>query len=237
MVPEATRRFRDQSRQSRGSVRYNGWLHLAFSELTCSFILAFAVSRVESPSASEWLMVPGTFLFANVVEYLGHRNPMHRPVRGLEPLFRRHTREHHRFFTASAMGGDSHRDYFLVLFPPALLGFFLGGIALPVAAFLFVVATPNVAWFFVAVAMAYYSAYEFLHFAYHQPDGSHLFRIPGLPFLRRHHLRHHDPVLMTRWNFNISFPIVDVVLGTRWTAAARPASTLPTAEDHIANET
>ena len=43
-------------------------------------------------------------------------------------------------------------------------------------------------------------------------------RVPGVAWLRQHHTTHHDPRLMSAWNFNITFPICDALLGTRWTA-------------------
>ncbi len=32
--------------------------------------------------------------------------------------------------------------------------------------------------------------------------------------LRTHHARHHDPRLMQRWNFNVTVPLFDAVMGT-----------------------
>ena len=55
----------------------------------------------------------------------------------------------------------------MVLFPPVMLVFFLGGVATPLAALLFLVASPNVAWLYVTTAMAYFLHVQWLHFAYH----------------------------------------------------------------------
>mgnify|MGYP001499167400 CR=1 FL=1 len=41
----------------------------------------------------------------------------------------------------------------------------------------------------------------------------------GLPLigrLKRLHQAHHDPRLMARYNFNITYPVCDVVFGTLW---------------------
>ena len=41
-------------------------------------------------------------------------------------------------------------------------------------------------------------------------------RLPLLSRLRRHHQAHHDPKRMGRYNFNITFPLCDRLLGTEW---------------------
>src|SRR5690606_37236622 len=130
------------------------------------------------------LVVPATFLLANFVEYRGHRGPMHHRRKGLASIFKRHTLEHHRFFTNSHMQLASSRDFAAVLFPPVLLGFFLGAIAAPIGALLFAVASANIAWLFVATAVGYFLNYEWLHFAYHQREDHWLSRLPLIHRLR-----------------------------------------------------
>ena len=62
--------------------------------------------------------------------------------------------------------------------------------------------------------MAYFLTYELLHLAYHLPPQSAVGRLPGMASLRRHHTAHHDQQLMSSHNFNITFPIGDLVFGT-----------------------
>jgi sterol desaturase/sphingolipid hydroxylase (fatty acid hydroxylase superfamily) len=131
-------------------------------------------------------------------------------------IFRRHTLEHHHFFTHQAMSFESTRDFKMVLFPPVLLLFFLGGIATPLGGLAFLLLTPNCGWLFVATAMSYFLCYEWLHFSYHLPDEHWLSRTRALARLRKHHTHHHDLALMGKWNFNITFPICDAVMGTRY---------------------
>ena len=63
-------------------------------------------------------------------------------------------------------------------------------------------------------ALAYFLNYEVLHLLYHLPDAHPLARLPLLPTLRRLHHTHHDPELMTRRNFNITYPLGDWVFRT-----------------------
>jgi len=201
--------FRAQARAEQVGPRYSGALHFAFVNAVSLSIIAIAASRLRRPG---WalLTVPLAFLYANLVEWLAHRGPMHAPKRLLRLVYRRHTLLHHAFFSAEAMSVESTRDFKMVLFPPVLLIFFFGGFALPLGLLLGVLLGQNVAALFVITAMSYYLLYEWLHLAYHL--GPRAPRLVGP--LRRHHAAHHDPGNMTRGNFNITFPICDRLFGT-----------------------
>ena len=215
MPPPHVLAFRGQDRaERRPGTRASGWAHFAFTSLASLAAITFATSHVEHVRPLELLVVPATFLFANLVEYLVHRGPMHRPNKLLPILYERHTLRHHRFFTREAMACDSAADFSIVLFPPVMILVVLGGVALPVALVLFTLATPNVGFLFVATAMAYFLAYEWLHFAYHLPERSIVARSRVIRVLRARHALHHDLGRMTHENFNITFPICDWLFGT-----------------------
>jgi len=205
--------FRDEYRATIGP-RYRGWLHFATTTVASLAAIAFAISRVRAPSAGELAAIPVFFVVANLGEYFGHRGPMHHRRRGLGLVFQRHTLEHHRFYTHEVMAADSPRDFKMVLFPPIMFVFFLGAIATPIGLVLGLVGTPNLGWLFAATGVGYFLTYEWLHFAYHQPESSWIGRNPLVRRLRRNHQRHHDPARMTRVNFNVTFPIADRLFGT-----------------------
>jgi hypothetical protein len=206
--------FRAGYREREVGPRYSGWLHFAFTSSVCLAAFAFCVARLETIAPLEWLTVPAVFFYANLVEYLGHRGPMHHPVRGLRLLYRRHAQQHHRFFTHQSMAFEGSRDFKAVLFPPVMILFFIGGFGVPMWILLYLLASANVAWLAVATAVAYYLNYEWLHFVYHCEPRSWFGRLPGLARLRRLHLHHHDPQLMARRNFNITYPVCDWLFGT-----------------------
>ena len=56
--------------------------------------------------------------------------------------------------------------------------------------------------------------YEILHLSYHLPPDSFVGSMPFVDRLRRHHFVHHDPGVMAKANFNITFPIFDALMGT-----------------------
>jgi len=212
-----TAAFRERLRAT-WSPRYSGPLHAAFTACFGAAVFAGALARVHSPTAGQLAIVPLTFLYANFVEWLAHKGPMHHRTRGLALVHRRHTLEHHRFFTLRAMAFDSSRDVKMVLFPPLLILFFFGLFAAPLGLLLARFFSANTACLFVATAMGYFLSYELLHFSYHLPPDTWMGRARLVRALRRHHALHHDPTRMTEGNFNITFPICDALFGTRLVA-------------------
>jgi hypothetical protein len=213
-LDDATASFRAAYRATEIGPRYSGWLHFAFTSSVCLAAVAFCGARLEAVAPLEWLTVPAVLLYANLVEYFGHRGPMHHPLRGLRLLYHRHAKQHHRFFTHQSMAFEGSRDFKAVLFPPVMILFFIGGFGAPMWVLLYLLASANVAWLAVATAVAYYLNYEWLHFAYHCEASSWIGRLPGLAGLRRLHLHHHDPRLMARHNFNITYPLGDWLFGS-----------------------
>lgn len=215
-IPESVRQAREAFRERRISPRYSGPLHLA-TTIGISVLIALTSGlMIEDVKLPEWLTIPLTFIYANLSEYLGHRGPMHHKTRLLAGIFQRHTIEHHSFFTNEAATFESTRDYRAVLFPPILVIFFFGCFALPLGAVLYFAASPNVGYLFVLTAILYFLNYELLHFAYHSRPESRLGRLALIERLRQHHITHHDKRLMTRYNFNITYPICDYLFGTRY---------------------
>jgi hypothetical protein len=213
-VPAPVAAFREEYRAHHIGAHYSGGLHLAFTSIGSLAVIALAAARVRAPALLELLTIPATFLFANLVEYRGHKGPMHRRRRGLALLFERHTQQHHRYYTHEAMSYESTRDFKMVLFPPVMLVFFLGAVAAPVGALLFWLGSRNVALLYVATAVGYFLTYEWLHFCHHLPAAHPLARLGVLRHLRAHHQIHHDPARMNAHNFNITFPLCDRLFGT-----------------------
>jgi hypothetical protein len=213
-IPDRIRTFRDAHRAEHIGPRYRGWAHFSTTTFGSLAAIAFAVWQVDAPSLLELACVPAFFVFANIVEYLGHRGPMHHRRRGLKMIFERHSLQHHQFYTHEAMEAESSRDFQMVLFPPLLLVFFLGAVG-PLGALIALATTANLGWLFIATGVGYFLAYEWLHWSFHQPATSWVGRLAIVRWLRNHHLVHHDPQLMTRVNFNVTFPIGDRLFGTK----------------------
>jgi hypothetical protein len=213
--------FRQAFRREEIGPGYRGLVHAAFTFGLGTAVIVTAVLSLEDVGPLEWLAVPLTLLYANLSEYFGHRGPMHHPWRGLAIVYRRHAGQHHRFFTAAEMEIGDVRDLKAVLFPIVMMIFFVVAFALPVGLVLGWAFGSNVAWLFVAAAMAYFLNYELLHLLYHLPQDGRLARLPWLSRLRRLHQAHHDPALMAHYNFNITYPVGDLLFGTLWRGDAR----------------
>lgn len=214
LVPDSVRRFRDEYRATEIPRRYRAGAHLIFTFGVGSLALAACLWQLDTVRPLEWLAVPLALAYANVAEYVGHRFPMHRPFRGLGLVYRRHAGQHHRFFTDEAMLIDASRDLRAVLFPPVLVLFFFGVFGTPAWFALSWLVSDNVAWLFVASALAYFLNYEVLHLAYHLPVDHWLARRWLVVRLRWLHRLHHDHRLMAHANFNITYPVCDWLFGT-----------------------
>lgn len=191
---------------------YNGYVHFASINLVCALAIAWLASRLCEPTRGELWMAPVFFAFANLVEWIVHRGPMHHPRRWLMPLYRRHALEHHVLFTADRMEFRNHRDLKFVLFPPLFFPFLLL-LTAPLCLALWAY-SPNVALVYLISAHAYYLVYEWFHTVHHWPRNSRLGRSWFARLVREHHRRHHDLRGMTRGNFNVSFPLWDHLFGT-----------------------
>lgn len=192
---------------------YHPLPYFGAANLLALFAIGFSLANLRAVTVWEWLLVPLAFLVANGVEYRVHRGPMHHLRPHWKILFQRHTRQHHVFFDELHMSADQPRDYYYVFFP-----WWAIGLVIVTAAFfslpLGMLWSRNAGLLFFAVAIGYYLTYEWLHLSYHLPADSAVGRSWLVRKLRRLHTAHHDVTLMTRCNFNITFPICDRLFGT-----------------------
>jgi hypothetical protein len=195
---------------------YSPWLHLACPSVLGLGSIAVACAWIRNLRAWELLTIPVVFLLSNMTEWRAHRDLLHRRSWPLYVLYDRHTPEHHRIFITEDMAMRSPREFRLVLIPAyGLLTILLA--ILPVAAFfVYVLHQRNVAALYMATAMGYAVSYEWLHLAYHLPATHPIARLGWVARLARHHATHHDPTLMQKWNFNVTFPVWDWIRGTTY---------------------
>ena len=174
-------------------------------------IAALALWRIEGLTAWQLLVVPFFFAFGNAVEWHVHRGLLHRRVRWLEVFYTRHTPQHHAVFVAADMAIREPRELRLILLPAyALITIVV--LTSPATVALAWIGQPNVAALWVATVASYVLSYEWLHLAFHLPEGAHRPE-PRIARLRRHHELHHATNLMHRWNFNVTLPLWDPSVG------------------------
>lgn len=211
---ERQRNFRD-SYVAATPAWYRGEYHLAFMLVVTLGTLAFCISQLRKPSVGEWLMVIPIFLFGNWVEWAAHRYVLHRPVRRLEAVYKRHCGVHHQFFTNHDLTYRGQKHWRALLFPPfASIGFIL--VSIPPALIVAAVWSANAGFIMVGTMAVYYLMYEGLHTLSHLDDARHPYLrwIPLVNTVRSMHVVHHNLGFMQTRNFNLTFPICDALFGT-----------------------
>ena len=164
----------------------------------------------------DWVLAPVFFVVANFIEWMIHRHPMHHP----QPprfMYANHTLLHHLAFTDGNMPITRPAELGLVMMPwYTMLGLFV--LASPIMLAAGLLRGPGLAGVFLLAAVAYFLMYETLHALYHLPDATldrlGLGRRALFRRLRAHHAHHHILGRMAHVNFNVTIPLMDVVLGT-----------------------
>ncbi len=192
---------------------YSGVLHVTLIFAIGTAAIWYCARQIAGPAWYEFLVVPLAFGAANVFEWWIHKCVMHRPVKGLMGIYKRHTLAHHQFFTDIAPSFDDTRDFRIVFFPPYALVAFIA-MSIPAAVILNLVGLPNAAWLLLITNVGLYLNYELFHYCCHVKNDRIVSRIPLVNTIRRHHIAHHNPAIMMERNFNLTYPIADFLFGT-----------------------
>lgn len=194
---------------------YSPWAHVLVPAVVGAAGIVVALVMIRDLRWWELLVVPATFLASNAFEWWAHKHILHRRRPGLTVLYDRHTPVHHMLFLTDDMAVRARKEWRLVLIPAfgvvmvvVVNAVIVGGLML--------LGHRNIAALYGVTSVAYVLSYEWLHLAYHLPADHPIGKLRVVAALRRHHAIHHAPQLMQRWNFNVTFPIWDLVRGTTW---------------------
>jgi hypothetical protein len=157
---------------------YSPWAHLVFPAVSGIAIAVFALSRVQDLRAWQLALVPVFLAFGNAVEWHAHRGLLHRRTRFLEVLYVRHTPQHHAIFVHDDLALHAWRELKLVLLPAYGILAILAATS-PITFALVWLGQPNLAALWVASVVVYVLSYEWLHLAYHLPEGTWIGRARG----------------------------------------------------------
>jgi Fatty acid hydroxylase superfamily len=182
---------------------YRWWLNI-LNEVAVGVPLFIWASH--HMSGWHFTLLPLFLILANFLEWFYHKNLMHHVMWGLKFITKEHIGEHHSMFVAGDMAIRQAKEMHAVLLAPVSLAIAYGILLIPAGlAFLLY---PPVAYAWVMTGAMYLILYESLHAVYHLPvDGP--FR-----WLRKRHELHHDPEFMQKYNYNVTLPIWDLILGT-----------------------
>jgi hypothetical protein len=195
---------------------YSPWRHMALTGGIAAVLATPGVWLAARARPSDWLLAPVFFVVANFIEWMVHRNPMHRP---LVPriMYRNHAMLHHLAFTDSNMVITRAAELDLIMMPwYTMIGLFV--VASPILVVAGVLRGPGQAGVFLLVAVAYFLTYETLHALYHLPDATldraGIGRLRAFRRLQAHHAHHHVLGRMAHVNFNVTFPLMDLLFRT-----------------------
>lgn len=189
---------------------YRPWRHVCGNFGVVALALALVLAGLREVEAAELLAVPCAFLAMSLLEYVSHRFPMHRKIRGAEFVFEAHALRHHASFPAAHMAIRSSREIGLIVFGVREIAGFLLAI-LPGLGLVLALGSANFALLVVAMVLVHYLLYESLHLLAHLPDDHPIARWPIFASARRRHARHHAAAGS---NFNVTPPVFDWLLGT-----------------------
>ena len=189
---------------------------MALTLLLATALTTLGLVLAARARTADWLGLPVFLVIANFIEWMVHRNPMHRPLRP-RLLYKNHAQLHHLAFTDANMVIDRTADLGLIMMPwYTMLGLF--AVASPIMAIAGVLRGPGLAGVFLLGAVAYFLCYEALHALYHLPDATldraGIGRLRAFRRLQAHHRHHHILGRMAAVNFNVTVPLWDRLLGT-----------------------
>lgn len=195
---------------------YSPWRHMALTLALAIVLATGGLALASRARPADWLLLPVFLVIANLIEWMVHRNPMHRPLRP-RIMYRNHAQLHHLAFTDGHMVIGPTRDLGLIMMPwYTMLGLF--ALASPIMVVAGLLRGPGLAGVFLLGAVGYFLCYELLHALYHLPDAvldrAGVGRLRAFRRLQAHHRHHHILGRMAAVNFNVTVPLWDRLLGT-----------------------
>jgi sterol desaturase/sphingolipid hydroxylase (fatty acid hydroxylase superfamily) len=212
-LPAAAQRF---VRTEHIPTGYSPWRHMALTLVLATLLATLGAVLAARARPADWLGLPVFLVIANFIEWMVHRNPMHRPLRP-RIMYRNHAQLHHLAFTDGNMVIGPTRDLGLIMMPwYTMLGLFV--VASPVMVVAGILRGPGLAGVFLLGAVGYFLFYEALHALYHLPDATldraGIGRLRAFRRLQAHHRHHHILGRMAAVNFNVTVPLMDRLFGT-----------------------
>jgi len=212
-VSTLSRRPGDDHRRPDTPPLWVSYYHVVYTALFCAAGMITPLMFIRDPGPLDLLTIPATFVFANFVEYVIHRWPMHRRYPGAGFMMDLHML-HHRYFFEENYRIDSFADFGLIVFPPAVLNILAFGVCPIIFAASWWLLGRNAALLFFATVMAYYTAMQIIHVATHARHDHWILNLPAIRYLWNHHQIHHSRRQMTKVNFNFIIPLADLLART-----------------------
>lgn len=191
---------------------YNDIAHAAVPSGIGALVILWCLVSV---SFSYWMIpvVALTLFVCFGFEWFVHRYVLHASFPLLSIIHRKHI-QHHMIYTDQDMAMRSRKELHLILMPAYAIVAVLLFIA-PVITIIGLLFGTAAAKIVLTTMMVFFLAYEWLHYAYHHPPGTLISRSRIIQTLKENHRKHHNPKVMQRYNFNVTFPIFDWIMKTK----------------------
>lgn len=213
MAEPNTLKFRESYRAGI-SPWYNGYVHVIAVFATGFLALGWMFSQVQEASVVEWLTLPLTLIIWNFIEYFVHKQLGHKKRKLARLFYKRHSGDHHTFYTDQYFTPANARDWRVTFFPVWLIFVVLCIAGLWFKGLSVITGSANIGWVSAIGLVAGYLLYETIHYCDHLPQDHFIAKLPWLGHMRHLHRLHHRRDLMHSKNFNLTFPLADWVLGT-----------------------
>ena len=211
-----THRYRDWYQKEKRPKFYHPYFHLGFNFGVLILLIIGHFSYVEKWSFYSALTLIGIFIFGNMTVWFVHKFPLHHRIKVWSFPYEAHTVEHHRYFTSDTITYDSHQDYVAIFFPSMVIASF-ALLAQPAIYFgARLIFGNDFAHVLAAGAAGYFLLYEIFHWASHLGHDHFLMKFGWFKHMREHHRIHHNTRLMNKYNFCIVYPMMDVLMGTKY---------------------
>ncbi len=200
-------RLKIQQQQEKNNQHIKIFLHYLLFTISFLSLIYLMIYNLKIILFWQWFVIPVSFLVANFVEYLMHRFPMHNKYKFLNNIYQKHTIDHHLYFRNDDVIMINNNDWIAIPAPWRMIFIFILFIALPIMFMVYLLLGTNPGLLFGITILGYYIIYEWIHLLIH-----------WLPFVNKiigkHHSLHHNTKLMRKYNFNVIFPICDLLFKT-----------------------
>lgn len=216
-----THHYREWYQKEKRPKLYHPFLHLGFNFGVLLVLIMVHFSFVDNWNIYSFIALMGIFIFGNITVWFVHKFPLHHRLKFWSFPYEAHTVEHHRYFTADAITYDSYQDYVAIFFPSMVIASFAllaqPGIYFGARYFL----GNDLAHILAGGAAGYFLLYEMFHWASHLSADHVLMNLGWIKYMREHHRIHHDTRLMNKYNFCIVYPMMDILMGTKYPTDTR----------------
>jgi sterol desaturase/sphingolipid hydroxylase (fatty acid hydroxylase superfamily) len=206
--------FRHELRKQAGK-NYSPIRHMCFNGLISLLPIIIFITLLWNQEILllSLLAIPCGIILGNLIEYLVHRYPMHQRLWSKNSrMYKRHAGQHHRAFNHQFMTIDNLYDLSHITLPTKYVAIF-SVISTLCVLLISIFLLGSFGYILGIVLSLYFFIEEILHASFHTQwmwQAENILRP-----LAEHHRKHHETSKMRKWNFNILFPLFDIIFKTR----------------------